>query len=138
MGKECEYNLLQFERQKISELFTYAKTADHACVGALHERLQTFASLFNKLNQGCTPITFGKDIKPNMEIEELQHTSKSFELEIEKRFERINDLNSKLNEAFELVTRTKHRNVRMIKYKLNDIDPSIIDKVRKKVLVHKV
>ena len=73
-----------------------------------------------------------------MSPEELSFINNSYELGLENRFERCTDLNSRLNEAYELVTRTKHRNVRMITYKFNDIDPSIIGKLRRKVLVHKV
>jgi len=69
-----------------------------------------------------------------MSEEEAIFFNKSYELGIEKRFKANLDLQTQLKEAYELLVREKHRNVRMIQYKLRDIDAGLVNKLRKKIV----
>lgn len=137
MGHDYQDEIIQYERAKVKELHGYASVADPGCIQALHLRLMSFLEfMFNK-DRGCLTLAFGEDLRPNMMVEELEFINKSDDVGLDKRFEKNKARQASLQEAFELVTRTKHRNARLIDYKLHDLEGCLVDKLRKKVLVHK-
>jgi len=84
-GKEYQTELIAFERKKINELNTYAKTSNFGCINSMHQRLMLYSSRMVSMDKGCMPLTFGVDIKPNMKEEEFSHFSKELEIKIDKR-----------------------------------------------------
>lgn len=137
MGHDYQDEIIQYERSKVKELHNYASVADPGCIQALHTRLMSFLEFMFKKDRGCITLTFGEDLKPNMLAEELEFINKSHEVGLVNRFEKNKARQASLKEAFELVTRTKHRNARLIDYKLHDLEECLVYKLRKKVLVHK-
>lgn len=97
-----------------------------------------YSSRMVGMDKGCMPFTFGVDIKPGMKEEELSFFNKNLEIKIDKRHKETTDLQTQLKDAYDLLVREKHRNFRMIQYKLRDIDKDIVGKLSKKVLQHKV
>jgi hypothetical protein len=47
----------------------------------------SYAVRMSRIDKGCSTITFGEDIKPEMSEEEASFFNKSYEIGIEKRFQ---------------------------------------------------
>lgn len=63
--------LLAFERAKNKELYNYAQDTDLTCVQSMNQKCHAHLKYMCENDQGCFPLVFGDDIKPQMTEEQM-------------------------------------------------------------------